>query len=246
MNEAVGAPDKSHSTPKTATRLSKAKVKRITARKFGREAALDKLTSEELCQDLFNKAVRRIVARRTRWKPRRASVCCYSEIVLSLYSLASSERERFVSRLDELMREYILAVLDNDHDRFKLPAVLLRLLGKEYIRDRTTLNWLLLAVLQRWRKIGEPDSRHREQMLIQQSAQRYGNNRKRILHHLQEMGFVQSNLTAAQVYSWLSRIGQCLSRDQRAAVGKDFGFRHRPKPSGFGALLKSKSKKQPQ
>lgn len=144
------------------------------------------------------------------------------------------------------MREYILAFLDNDHDRFKLPAELLRLLAKEYIRDRTTLISFLSDVLKRWRKIRQPNSRHREQVLIQQFAQRYGNNRKRILHHLQEIGFVPSNLTVAQTYSWRSKIGQILSRDQRSAIGKDFGFRRRPKPSSFGALLKPKPKKKSQ
>src|ERR1700722_4752804 len=100
MNEPICAPDISDSTKKKATRLSKSQVKRITARRFGREAALEKFASEELCHDLVNKAVRKIVNRRKRWTPRRASGCYYSEIVLSVYSLAFSERERIVSRLD--------------------------------------------------------------------------------------------------------------------------------------------------
>ena len=117
------------------TRLSKAKVKRIIDRRIGCNAALDKLTSEELCQDLANKALRKIIARRKRWRPRRASACHYSELATEVFVLVLPSLEKLSPTLDDLMREYILAFLDNDHERFVLPPALLNLLAKEYIRD---------------------------------------------------------------------------------------------------------------
>jgi hypothetical protein len=222
-------------------KLSKAKVKRITTRSKGRQAALDKFTSEELCQDLANTAVRRIIARRKQWKPRQATGCHYSELAAELCFLPLPSLEKLCSNLDDLMREYILAFLDNDHHHFVLPADLLRLLAKEYIRDRTTLSVFLSNVLRRKRT---PDSLLSVRLVTQQIAQRYGHNRKRILDELQKRGLIPSTLTPANQRSWLSKIGQYLSRDQRAALGKDFGFRRRPKPSSFGGLLKPKPKKK--
>ena len=227
-------------------KLSKAKVKRMTTRSRGRQAALDKLTSEELYQDLANKAVRRIIARRKRWKLRRATGCQYSELAAELCFLPLPSLEKLCSRLDDLMCEYILAFLDNDHHRFLLPAELLGLLAKEYIRDRPTLSVFLFDVLKRKRTISAPGSLWSVRLVTQQIAQRYGHNRKRILDELQKRGLIPSKLTPANQDSWLSKIGQYLSRDQRTATGKDFGFRHPPKPSSFGALLKTKSRKQPQ
>jgi hypothetical protein len=225
-------------------KLSKAKVKRITTRSKGRQGALGKLTSEELCQDLANTAVRRIIARRKRWKPRRATGCHYSELAAELCFLPLRSLEKLSSNLDDLMREYILAFLDNDHHHFLLPADLLGLLAKEYIRDRTTLSAFLSDVLKRKRTISAPGSLWSVRLVTEQIAQRYGHNRKRILDELQKRGLIPSTLTPANQHSWLSKIGQYLSRDQRAAVGKDFGFRSRPKPSSFGGLLKHKPKKK--
>jgi hypothetical protein len=156
------------------TKLSKAKVKRITDRRIGRNAELEKLTSEELCQDLANKAVRRIISRRKRWRPRRASDCHYSELATKLCFLPSPSLEKLCSTLDDLMREYILARLDNDHDRFVLSPDLLDLLAKEYIRDGTTLRVFLSDVLKRRRTISASDSLHRVRLVTQQIASRYG------------------------------------------------------------------------
>jgi hypothetical protein len=229
---------------KRVTKLTKAKVKRITARRIGCEAASDKLTSEELCQDIASKAVQMIIARRKQWKPRRASGCGYTEIATELCFLPLPSLEKLCSSIDDLMREYILAFLDGDHDRFKLPGGLLRSLGKEYIRDHATLKWFLSAVLQRRRNLGGPDSPRRVRLVTQQLASRYGHNRKRLLDELQKRSVVPNNLTITNQDSWLNRIGQWLSRDQRAATGKDFGFRPRPKPGSFGALLKLDPKRE--
>jgi len=210
------------------TKLSKAKVKRITYRRIRGNAALDKLTSEELCQDLANKAVRRIIARRKGWRPRRASGCHYSELATELCFLPLPSLEKLCPRLDELIREYILAFFDNDHDRFRLAPNLLDLLAKEWVRDSRTLKAFLTDVLKRRRRISAPDSLHRVRSVIQQIALRYGQNRKRILDELQKRRVIPNNLTATHQQAWLNRIGQYLSRDQRSAMGKDFGFGQRP------------------
>ena len=123
---------------------------------------------------------------------------------------------------------------------------LMRPLAKEYVRDRKTLMRFLLAVFKRLRQILGPQSLFRVRFVTQRIASRFGYDRKRILASLQAIGAVPKNLTADQTYSWLSRIGQYLSRDQRTAARKGFGFGHRPKPSSFGAFLKPKSKKKSQ
>ena len=142
--------------------------------------------------------------------------------------LALASLEKLSSTLDDLMREYILAFLDNDHERFVLPPDLLNLLAKEYIREGTTLRAFLSDVLKRRRTISPSGSLHRVRLVIQQLASRYGHNRKLILDELQKRGVIPNSLTAALQEARLNRIGQYLSRDQRLARGKDFGFRPRP------------------
>jgi hypothetical protein len=141
-----------------------------------------------------------------------------------------------LSRLDRWIRRYVFACIDaeeQDH-RWKLRGHvaspdLLTALAKEYVRDRKALMLFLSAAFKRWRVIYTSDSLWRIRFITQQTARQFGYNRKAILDHLQKVGAVPNNLTPKQLDSLLSRIGQYLSRDQRTAEGKYFGFGPRPK-----------------
>jgi len=102
---------------------------------------------------------------------------------------------------------------------------LLSALAEEYVRDRDSLMGLLGAVFRRWRVLFAPKSLLRVQMVTQQVAPLFKNDRKQILGHLQAIGAIPDNLTVQHTCSWLKRIGQYLSRDQRSAAKKDFGFK---------------------
>jgi hypothetical protein len=106
----------------------------------------------------------------------------------------------------------------------RVNADLLTPLSLEYVRDRKTLMAFLSAMFKRWREIFKPNSLWRARFVTQQTAAGLGYDHKRILERLQKIGAVPSNLTGRQTYAWLSTIGQWLSRDQRTALGKDFGF----------------------
>jgi hypothetical protein len=106
--------------------------------RLGREAAYEALEEKGFFQDLARRAAKRIAGKRKRWKAHRTAGDHYSQIAVILYELSWQEIRKVRSSLDDLMREYLLALLDNDHDRFKLPGELLRMLAKEWVRDRTT------------------------------------------------------------------------------------------------------------
>jgi hypothetical protein len=197
------------------TRLSKAKVKRITARREGNQAASEQLLSEKLCRPLTYEFARQSAEKTGDHVGDIASIRVhYQMIVRELLCVRSSK--------------------------------LLSALEKEYARDRKGLMRFLSAMLKHWQKIHQPDSLTRVRAVVQRIAPGYGYSRKRILDHMQEIGLVpkSNQLTVVQQDRWLTRIGQYLSRDQRAAIGKDFGFRDRPKPRSFGGLLKPKSKEE--
>jgi hypothetical protein len=186
------------------TRLSKAKVKRITARREGNQAAYEQLLSEELCRPLT-------------------------------YEFARQSAEKIgdhVGDIGSIRNHYAMIARELLCVR---SSKLLSAFEKEYARDRKGLMRFLSAMLKHWQKIYQPDSLSRVRAVVQRIAPRYGYNRKRILDHLQNIGLVpkSNQLTVVQQERWLTKIGQYLSRDQSAAIGKDFGFRTRPKPSCF-------------
>lgn len=184
----------------------------------GREVAYEALEEKGFFQDLARRAAKRIAGKRKRWKARRTAGNHYSQIAVMLYELSWQEIRKLRSSLDDLMREYLLAFLDNDHDRFKLPAALLRMLAKEWVRDRTTLCWFLSAVAKRKREHERPSSLLRVRTVIQQLGEGHGHSRRRILERLKRCGAVPKKLTDAQENSVLKRIGQRLSRDQTTAL----------------------------
>jgi hypothetical protein len=106
---------------------------------------------------------------------------------------------------------------------------LMSALALEYVRDRDGLMRFLSAVFKHWRNLFAPNGSWRLRVVTQQIAPLFEHDRKRILDHLQKIGAAPNSLTRDQFYSWLSRIGQYLSRDQRTAAGKNFGFGRRPK-----------------
>jgi hypothetical protein len=111
----------------------------------------------------------------------------------------------------------------------RVNADLLTPLSLEYVRDRKMLMAFLSAMFKRWREIFKPNSLWRARFVTQQIAAGLGYDHKCILERLQKIGAVPNNLTARQTCAWLSKIGQWLSRDQRTALVKDFGFaRRRP------------------
>jgi hypothetical protein len=183
-----------------------------------REAAYEALEEKEFFQDLARRAAKRIAGKRKRWKPRRAAGNHYSQIAVMLYGLPWQEIRKLRSSLNDLVREFVLAFLDDDHDRFKLSSELLLMLTKEWVRDRTTLCWFLSAVAKRKREHERPSSLLRVRTVIQQLGEGHGHSRRRILKRLQRCGAVPKKLTTAQENSWLKKIGQCLSRDQTTAL----------------------------
>jgi hypothetical protein len=236
-------------------RYSKTKVKQTTRRISGPRAAYEKLLSQELCMDLAGKFARKsakqtaddigsvrfnyerialkfVCLPSTRRNKESRSLC---EVLRKDYETDDTLRER-LSQLDRWIRRYVLAHIEGeeDHHRWWLRSYLvstdlMTALAKEYVRDSKTLMLFLSAAFKRWRAIYTSDSLWRGRLITQQIARNFDYNRKAILEHLQKSGVVPSNLTADQTYAWLSRIGQYLSRDQRAAAGKDFGFGRRSK-----------------
>lgn len=235
------------------TRLSKANVKQITRRISGHQSAYEKLLSHELCMDLARKFARES-AKQTgddvgsvvlRYETIVWELLCMrptghdkehrslSEVLRKDYETDGLLKE-WLSRLDQWIRRYVFACIDQEEQdhRWKLrncvaSADLMNALAKEHVRDRKTLTFFMSSVFKRWRKIYAPDSLHRVQVVTQQIAPRLGRDRKRILDHLQKIGAVPNTVTAAQLRSWLSRIGQYVSRDTKAAAGKNFGFGQR-------------------
>ena len=226
------SPKKIQKTPK----LRKAKVEQVTSRNERNQAAYEQLLSEELCDDLSRKfgrgshygsiaaefvCLRSLISRKER--------CSLAMLLHDMYETDDQLRE-FLRRWDKAIYNYILACIHHEDWRSQargceLDANLMRPLAEEYLRDRKTLMRFLSAAFKRWRQIYAPDSLHRVRIVVQQIARRFGYDRNRILSRLQKIGAVPNALTQAQHSSWLSRIGQYLSRDQRAAAGKDFGFR---------------------
>jgi hypothetical protein len=239
------------------TRLSKAKVKRITRRRVGNQAAYEKELSYELCSDLAGKfaiksakrTVDEIDSVRSNYeeiameflcvrpigRERDKKCCSLREVLREEYETDNALR-KYLSRLDQWIRRYVFECIDGSRRKLRerrTTRVLMTALAKEYVRDPKTLMLFLSATFKRWREIYAPNSPSRVRLVTQQIASRYGYNRKRILNHLQKIGAIPNNLTPDQFYKLLSRIGQYLSRDQKTAAGKNFGFRKRPKPSSF-------------
>jgi hypothetical protein len=237
----------------------------MTDRRIGNQAAYERLVSEELCDKLAGGFARKS-AERTKTDDDIGSIRFrYSTIVKELvsmretqsggqrYSLSNVLRrdyetdealKQFLPKLSKWIADYVSYCIRGEQGPtrtlygHRASTELMKALAQEYVRDRDGLMRFLSAVFRQWRKILELRSLWRVRLVTQQIASRFGHDRKRILDRLQKIGAVPSNLTADQTNSWLSKIGQILSRDQRTAIGKDFGFRPRPKPSIF--LLKKR------
>jgi hypothetical protein len=148
--------------------------------------------------------------------------------------------EKFLSRLGRWIREYVFACIDEEtqNHRLKLHGYvasqdLMTALAKEYVRDCKTLTLFLSAAFKQWREILPPHSLFRQRLVTQQVARQFRYNAKRILDYLQKIDAAPSNLTASQTFALLSRIKQYLSRDQRSAIGKNFGFGRQKRRFGF-------------
>jgi hypothetical protein len=251
-----------HALPENArktTKISKVKVKQLTRRIRGPRAASQKLLREELCVDLSGtfagQSAKQIgddidmvrvhyeqIALKFVGLPsigrdeERRSLC---EVLRKDYE-TDDALEEFLSELDQWIRKYVFACIDKEKKghRWKLRGYvaspdLMTALAKEYVRDRKNLMLFLLAAFKRWREIYAPRSPWRQRFVTQQVARRFRYNAKRILDHLQKIDAAPSSLTASQTFALLSRIKQYLSRDQRSAIGKNFGFGRQKRRFGF-------------
>jgi hypothetical protein len=130
-------------TKKKVTKLSKAKVKRIAARRIGREAALEQLESRELCWDLSSKFAR-ASAKKTgdtigevpdRYEAIALGFAAVGSALtggvahpaLFRYSLSSVLRssyrtdealKAFLAKLDKWVRDYIWACTRGEQDNY--------------------------------------------------------------------------------------------------------------------------------
>jgi hypothetical protein len=96
---------------------------------------------------------------------------------------------------------------------------LLTALAEEHVRDREGLMQFLLAVFRRWRKIDEPRSLWRVQLVVQQFAS--GVPHHRIIQHLAKIGAVSKDSAVPGTKEYASlreRIKKYRNRDQKAAV----------------------------
>jgi hypothetical protein len=248
-------------TKKKPTRLSKAKVQHIKARRIGAEAALEALMSEELCRDLAVTFARKS-STRTGEKIRSVRDC-YEAIALEFRRLdatqANGERQSLSSallgkyetldalneclpKLGKWIREYAFACIRGEQRKctwslssHRVRDELLIALAEEYVRDREGLMRFLSACFKRWRKIDAPSSLHRFRVVIQQLAARFGHGRKRLLDESQKRGVIPGDkaLKAGESSKLRYNIGQILRRDQRTAVKKGFGSSDRQKPASF-------------
>jgi hypothetical protein len=228
-------------TKKKTTKLSKAKVQRIKARRIGAEAAYEQWSHKELCWDLAGifacKSARRTgdsIDIRGR----------YESIGLGFVSVGQQADGEHQSVISFFLRENQTAAAIKAF--FERPGKwlgedLLSALAEEYVRDRDGLMQFLSECLKRWRKFDEPKSRAR--FVTQQLATKYGHNRKRILEELQKRGRIpkDEDLEPGESEKWRYEIGQWLSRDQSKAVKDGFGPRERLKPTSFGHLLRRPS-----
>jgi hypothetical protein len=87
-------------------------------------------------------------------------------------------------------------------------------LAEECERDSKGLLRFLHAVFKRWRKIDQPDSLFRHQLLTHQLA----GTPKEITNALEKVGAVATSATEQQFRSLHSRIRKYRSRDQKAAL----------------------------
>ena len=180
------------------------------------EAASLELIGKELFQNIATKAAKKIKANRKRWKarPRAAAGCHYSELAVMLYDLSDQEVSRLRRSLEKLMSEYILAVLDSDHDRFKLPAEATVYACQRMDKGPHNVVWFLGAVAKRRRENNHPQSLLRVRQLLSSLSDWYGHNRHLIADHLEKIG------AAKHTPSLRKSIGQYLSRDQTKAHKK--------------------------
>ena len=141
------------------------------------------------------------------------------------------ETKRLLVDLEHGLRRYLQSLNDKTTGRplevehCKLGAEFTQLLAKEWLRDPQNLFAFLAEVFGRWCAIDRPDSLHRRRIVTYQIAAPLRNSRKEILDHLQKIGAIPKRLTGKQLRSWLSIIGQHISRDAKATAVKNFGFR---------------------
>ena len=249
------------SSEKRATRLSKAHVKRIAARRVGREAAYEELVSQELCRDLAFSFARESSKRtgdqvgnaRDGYEAIALEFRCLgatqpngerqqlSSALLSKYETLDALKE-WLPKLGKWIREYAFACIRGKQGKYtwslsghRVSNELLTALAEEYVRDRKGLMRFLSACFKRWRKIDAPNSLHRIREVTQLLAERYGHDRKRVLDELQKRGVIPGDkeLKDGESDKLRHKVGQILSRDQSAAVKKGFGSSDRQKPRSF-------------
>jgi len=248
-------------TEKKVTKLSKAKVQRIKVRRIGAVAAHEKLVTEEVCWDLAFSFARESSKRtgdeignlRDRYEAIALEFCCLGSTqpngerqslrrsLLSKYETLYALK-KWLPELGKRIGEYAFACIRGEQGKHtwclnghRFGNELLTALAEEYVRDREGLMRFLSACFKRWRKIGAPTSLHRVRVVTQQLAERYGHDRKRVLDELQKRGVIpdDTKLKDGESAKLRHKVGQMLSRDQRAAVKKGLGPSDRPKPSSF-------------
>jgi len=217
------------------------------------QAAYEQLVSDELCISLAGKFAsesaeatgddmgtirvrydRIVTELRCLRETQSGGERCSVSDVLRVHYETDDALKQFLPMLRKWIDAYVSECIHAGHSEgWKLyghaaSRDLMNALALEYVRDRDGLMRFLSAVFKYWRNLFAPYSPWRARLVTQQVAPLFKNDRKRILDHLRQIGAVPKNLTSDQYYSWLSRIGQYLSRDQRTAAGKAFGFRRGP------------------
>jgi hypothetical protein len=197
----------------------------LLLKRYGREAALQDLAEEELCCDLAGEFARDS-AKKTEAKEIGSIRDNYEAIVSgfirarSLSVVLRNETAQalgdFLKKFGKWIADYVSCRIQGNEDRYNwtlsghtVSKGVLTALAQEYVRDRGGLMRFLSAVFKRWREIDQPDSLWRVRYVTQQHG---GRDRKRIGEHLENIGAATNN------ESLRLRIGQYLSRDQKAAL----------------------------
>jgi hypothetical protein len=157
----------------------------------GREAAYNESVDEELCRDLTGKFARESAARRT-GDTIGAIRDRYEAIALGFRCARAAQSSEAPLTLGNALNA----------------------LAEEFERDRKGLLRFLDAVFKRWRKIDQPDSLWRQQLLTHQHL----GGPKVVAKFLENAGAVSKTTTPQQFDALCQRIKQYRSRDRKAAL----------------------------
>ena len=232
-------------TKKKVTKLSKAKVKRIAARRIGAEAALEQLGDAELCRDLAWKFAREF-AKKTgdtigdvldRYEAIALGFAAVGSVLTGgvahpavfRYSLRSVLRSSyqtdealraFLAKLDKWVRDYIWACTRAEQDNYSW--ILCRYPVSRELRIMLAYEYArdrqgLMRFLQEVFKRWRKIDQPESLFRQRLLTHQLAGTPKEIANALEEIGAAPTCTTAKQVESFHARIRQYRSRDRKAA-----------------------------